>query len=70
MLQVLGSLFVLLFGAIMAIAPRLTPGSADTAKVPPALFLIIGAVYLVFALIGLATALAYFALRGGPDTRL
>ena len=63
-LQVLGSLFVLLLAAFMAIAPRIVPRSPDTPKEPPGFFLVIAAMYLIFALLGLATAIGIFRLKG------
>lgn len=61
--QVLGSLFVLLLAAFMAIAPRIVPQSPNTPKAPPGLFLALAVVYLLFAMLGLATAIGIFRVK-------
>ena len=62
-LQVLGSLFMLLMSVLIVIAPRLAPKNAAQPQLPAGFFLAISAMYLVFAGIGLATAIGVFQLK-------
>lgn len=62
-LQGLGSLFVLLMAAMMAIVPRFMPQSPDTPQLPTGFFLAIAAMYLFFAVLGVATAVGIFQVK-------
>ncbi len=62
-LQFLGSLLVLIVAAATAFVPRLAPKTPAQPELPTALFLALSAIYLVFAVLGLATAIGIFQLK-------
>jgi hypothetical protein len=63
LLQILGSVFVLLLAAITMVAPRLAPSSAKQPPLPAGFFLAMGLFYVICAGIGIATAAGLLYLK-------
>lgn len=61
--QVLGSLFVLGLAVAMALVPRFAPNTPAQPQLPAGFYFAIGVMYLVFALLGLATAVGVFLYK-------
>jgi hypothetical protein len=59
-LQVLGSFLVLLVAGAMMFLPRFAPRNHVQPPMPSGLFVLTGAIYLFFAVVGLATAIGIF----------
>jgi hypothetical protein len=61
--EVLGSLFTLMVAVVMAFLPRFAPNTPAQPQLPAGFYFAIGVIYLIFALLGLATAVGVFLCK-------